>query len=381
MGEVYRARDLKLNRDVALKVLPELFARDADRLARFRREAQVLASLNHSNIGAIYGLEDAGGIGALVLELVEGLTLADRIAQGPIPLSEALPIARQICDALEAAHEHGVIHRDLKPANIKLRPDGAVKVLDFGLAKVFAEDRSGPDLSRSPTVPVGETREGMILGTVAYMSPEQARGKVVDRRADVWAFGCVLYEMLTGRAVFPGETISDTMAAILEREPEWGALPARTPVGIGQLLRRCLDKDPKHRLRDIGDARIEIDDALTTPVVEMRAAAPVNVQPTGWRRALPWAVAFGVAAIAVAVLAPWSSSRMVPPPPPLRLTADLGTDASLATAIGQNATIGASVALSPDAGLFAFVAQTSTGDAAALRPSARAVTGDTVHRN
>jgi serine/threonine-protein kinase len=357
MGEVYRARDLTLRRDVALKVLPALFANDPDRLARFRREAQVLASLNHPNIGAIYGLENADGIAALVLELVDGPTLADRIAQGAIPLHEALTIARQICEALETAHEHGVIHRDLKPANIKLRPDGAVKVLDFGLAKVFAGDGSGLHLSQSPTITVGGTREGMILGTAAYMSPEQARGKVVDKRADVWAFGCVLYEMLTGRAVFAGETISDTVAAILDREPEWGALPARTRAGIGHLLRRCLDKDPKHRLRDIGDARIEIEEALTTPSVDARAASLPSVDTTRSRRALPWALAFGAAAIAVAVLVPWSSSPTLLPPAPLRLTADLGADASLATAVGQNVTIGASVALSPDGGLFAFVAQ------------------------
>ena len=362
MGEVYRARDHELNRDVALKVLPELFALDADRLARFRREAQVLASLNHPNIGAIYGLEDADGIRALVLELVEGPTLADRIAQGPIPLEDALPIARQICEALEAAHEHGIIHRDLKPANIKLRPDGAVKVLDFGLAKVFVGDGSGADLSRSPTLTAGGTREGVILGTAAYMSPEQARGKAVDKRADVWAFGCVLYEMLTGRAAFAGESVTDVLACIIEREPDFSLLPPTTPPAIRRLLRRSLEKDRKRRLSDIADARIEIDDALTTPSAEASAVTLVNVQSAGWRRALPWAVAFGAAAIAAAVLALWAPWQTVPPPAPLRLTADLGADASLATAVGQNANIGASVALSPDGALFAFVAQkTGTG--------------------
>src|SRR5688572_6346591 len=295
MGEVYRARDRGLNRDVALKILPEPFALDADRLARFRREAQVLASLNHSNIGAIYGLEDTNGIRALVLELVEGPTLADRIARGRIPLDDALPIARQICEALEAAHEHGIIHRDLKPANIKLRGDGVVKVLDFGLAKVVVGDGSGPDLT-TPTV--GETREGMILGAAAYMSPEQARGQAVDKRADVWAFGCVLYEMLTGQPVFAGEHVTDVLAGIIEREPDFSRLPSTTPTAIRRLLRRSLEKDRKRRLSDIADARIEIDEALATPAAAASAAALPKVQTRGWRRALPWAVAFGTLAIA-----------------------------------------------------------------------------------
>ena len=217
MGEVYRARDTKLDRDVALKVLPEAFTQDPDRLARFEREAKVLASLNHPNIAAIYGLEEDEGTRALVLELVEGPTLADRIAKGPIPVDEALPIAKQIAEALEAAHEAGVIHRDLKPANIKVKDDGMVKVLDFGLAKALAGDKPGADLSQSPTVTatVGGTREGVILGTAAYMSPEQARGKLLDRRTDIWSFGCVLYEILTGRSPFLGETLSDTIAKVL----------------------------------------------------------------------------------------------------------------------------------------------------------------------
>jgi serine/threonine protein kinase len=229
MGEVYRARDTKLNRDVALKILPELFAADSERLARFQREAQVLASLNHPNIGAIYGLEESNGVRALVLELVEGPTLADRIAEGPLPIDEALPIARQIAEALEAAHEEGIIHRDLKPANIKITSSGQVKVLDFGLAKAATGDASGPDLTRSPTITIGGTCEGVILGTAAYMSPEQARGQPVDARTDIWSFGCVLYEMLAGRPTFGGDTFSDTIAAVLEREPNWRALPKRTP--------------------------------------------------------------------------------------------------------------------------------------------------------
>ena len=275
MGEVYRARDAKLGRDVALKILPLIFTSDRERLARFEREARMLAALNHPHIGAIYGFEESESIRALVLELIDGPTLADRLAKGPIPVTEALGIATQIADALEAAHEKGIIHRDLKPANIKITSAGVVKVLDFGLAKLADPAEAGHDASRtemsaSPTITVGGTRPGMILGTAAYMSPEQARGQAVDKRTDIWAFGCVLYEMLTGRSAFAGETISDTIAAILGREPEWGALPAHTPAGIGQLLRRCLVKDPKRRLRDMGDARIEIDEALTSPVTPPR---------------------------------------------------------------------------------------------------------------
>ena len=278
MGEVYRARDPRLNRDVALKVLPESVALDPDRLARFKREAQVLASLNHPNIAAIYGVEEepakAGphvyGHYVLVLELVEGPTLADRIADGPLPLDEALPIARQIVDAIEAAHEHGIIHRDLKPANIKLRPDGTVKVLDFGLAKAMDPDASvvgagfsRPDVTASPTITSpAATRMGMILGTAAYMSPEQARGKPVDKRTDIWAFGCVLYEMLTGKRAFGGDEITDTLAFIITKDVDWSALPAATPPAILRLLRRCLEKDRRERLGDISVARLEIKDAL-----------------------------------------------------------------------------------------------------------------------
>jgi eukaryotic-like serine/threonine-protein kinase len=269
MGEVYRARDGRLNRDVALKVLPDALTADPERMARFTREAQTLAALNHSNIGAIHGLEDVQGRQALVLELVEGPTLADRIAQGALPLDEALPIARQIVEALEAAHDQGIVHRDLKPANIKLRPDGTVKVLDFGLAKALSRtDGSGlsrPDVTASPTLlsPATMTSAGVILGTAAYMSPEQARGKTVDRRADIWAFGCVLYELLTGRRPFEGEEVTDTLAGILRGEPAWDALPASTPHSLRRLLRRCLDKNPRERLQAIGDARFEIADAVS----------------------------------------------------------------------------------------------------------------------
>src|SRR4051812_13987427 len=260
MGEVYRARDTKLNRDVALKILPAAFGNDPDRLARFKREAQVLGSLNHPNIGAIYGFEDSGAVHALVLELVEGPTLADRLAQGSrltaqgLPIGETLAIARQIAEALEAAHEQGIIHRDLKPANIKVREDGTVKVLDFGLAKAMepAREPGAPAaVSNSPTItsPAMMTGVGVILGTASYMSPEQARGKAVDRRADIWAFGAVLFEMVAGRRPFEGELISDVLASVLKSEPEWSAIPTDTPPGVRRLLERCLHKDPRRRLQ------------------------------------------------------------------------------------------------------------------------------------
>src|SRR5438034_1096934 len=264
MGEVYLARDEKLNRDVAIKILPGAFAQDSDRVARFKREAQVLASLNHPNIASIYGLEESNGFMALAMELIEGPTLADRLATGPIPIDEALIFARQIAAALEAAHERGIIHRDIKPANVKVTDDGTVKVLDFGLAKVFADETPEANLSHSPTLIKG-TQAGMILGTAAYMSPEQAKGKAVDKRSDIWAFGCVLFEMLTGKQAFSGETLTDTLAAVVRAEPEWDTLPAATPDAIDHLLRRCLTKDAKQRLRDIGEARIEIEECLAHP--------------------------------------------------------------------------------------------------------------------
>jgi len=287
MGEVYRAHDDRLGRDVALKVLPEVFASDPDRLARFEREARVLASLTHANIGAIYGLEEGTGDGrtirALVLELVEGDTLADRIAQGPLALDDLLPIARQIAEALEAAHEQGVIHRDLKPANIKLTPSGVVKVLDFGLARLAGGAAPGPGsgsastdpmaaMSMSPTIAVpGGTVVGLVLGTAAYMAPEQAKGRTADRRSDMWAFGCVLYEMLTGRPVFEGDDVSETLAEVIKSQVKWEALPAHTPPALRRLLRRCLVKDPKSRIADAGVARLEIDEAAAQP----EATAPI----------------------------------------------------------------------------------------------------------
>jgi serine/threonine protein kinase len=299
MGEVYRARDRKLGRDVALKILPPDVAGDSDRLARFEREARVLASLNHPRIAAIYGFEEADGVRAIVLELVEGPTLSDRLSRGAVPVDEAIAIARQLADALEAAHEKAIVHRDLKPANIKLTPDGAVKVLDFGIAKAI-DPSLGSDASKSPTAVTAGTGAGVILGTAGYMSPEQARGQAVDKRTDIWAFGCVLYEMLTGQRAFPGETMSDVVAEILHHEPDWSLLPARAAPGIQRLLRRCLEKDAKRRLRDIGDARTELDEATAGPSV-------VAVMPTipRWRqraaRAAPW-LAIG-AALAFAVLA------------------------------------------------------------------------------
>src|SRR5215470_4111880 len=270
MGEVYRALDTKLKREVAIKILPEEFSRDPERVVRFQREAELLASLNHPNIAAIYDVEEAEGSRFLVLEFVEGETLAERIQRGPISIEEALNIARNICEALEVAHEKGITHRDLKPANIKLTPDGKVKVLDFGLAKAIENAPTGTALSNSPTlVSTAATGAGVILGTAAYMAPEQAKGKMVDRRADIWAFGVVLYEMLTGRRLFSGETASETIAAVMMKDPDWTALPANNPARVLGLLRRCLTKEPRSRLRDIGEARIAIEEMQTGAEVDV----------------------------------------------------------------------------------------------------------------
>ncbi len=305
MGEVYRARDTKLGRDVAIKILPRLFTSDPDRLARFEREARVLASLNHPHIGAIYGLEDADGVRALVLELVNGETLAARIARGAIPLPDALTITQQIADALDAAHEKGIVHRDLKPANIKITPDGHVKVLDFGLAKAAMTDGAG-DLSRSQIVTVAGSFEGMILGTAAYMSPEQARGKPVDKRADIWALGVIVYEMLTGNPMFTGETASETMALVMTKAPDWSALPSNTPRRVRELLRRALTVDPRARLQSIGEARITIEEEIAHPQTESGALS----KPRGLgKTALPWAATalLGVIAL-IAFWAPWRTA-------------------------------------------------------------------------
>jgi Tol biopolymer transport system component len=296
MGEVYRARDAKLGRDVALKILPATVATDPERLARFVREAQVLASLNHPNIGAIHGFEDSGAVHALVLELVEGPTLADRIAQGALTIEEAVTIARQIAEALEAAHEQGIVHRDLKPANVKLRPDGTAKVLDFGLAKALDPRGSSPlDLSLSPTVASPATMQATILGTAAYMAPEQAKGKAVDKRADVWAFGIVFAEMLAGRPMYEGETVSEILAAVIMKPPDLGVLPALTPAAVRRLIERCLDRDPKARLRDIGEARIALERYVANPDAE-KAGSVARAAP---RRA--WLPLIAIASMIVAV--------------------------------------------------------------------------------
>jgi serine/threonine-protein kinase len=354
MGEVYRATDSHLKRSVAIKVLPAAMASDADRLGRFQREAEVLAALNHPNIAAIYGLEKTSDLTALVMELVEGEDLSAHIARGAMPLADALPIAKQIGDALEAAHEQGIVHRDLKPANIKVRADGTVKVLDFGLAKAMdPAGASSADAMNSPTLTARATQMGMILGTAAYMSPEQARGKAVDRRADIWAFGVVLYEMLTGQRAFEGEDISITLASVLKENVRWDALPADMPAPLGRLLRRCLEKDPKRRLSWIGEARLTLEDpsALEPAVASssVAVASPVLTAPL-WRRALPWAVAGALGAGLVASLLAWAPWRATPAPTPRKLLASIGTDAALST------TFGAAAILSPDGTTLAFVA-------------------------
>ncbi len=374
MGQVFRARDTKLDRDVAIKVLPEAFAHDAERLARFTREAKTLASLNHPNIAQIHGLEESGGITALVMELVEGDDLSQRIARlrapGPsarqagMPLDEALPIAKQIAEALEAAHEQGIVHRDLKPANIKVRMDGTVKVLDFGLAKALDAHTSSATADNSPTITspadfrhgygAAGTEAGMILGTPAYMSPEQARGITVDKRTDVWAFGVVLFEMLTGQRLFAGATVSDTLAAVLTTEPDWTTLPAGTPAPIRRLLRRCVEKDRKRRLDSAAGARLEIDDALTAPsAIEGTATSPTTSASRG---RLAWMVAAAavVAAAGLAIPAARHLREVVPDPLPIRFEIQPPpTDDPL------------SFAVSPDGRQLAFVA-TSDGSVSRL---------------
>jgi serine/threonine-protein kinase len=361
MGDVYQATDSKLGRSVAVKFLPEAFARSSDRVARFEREARVLASLNHPNIAVIHGLEDVSGKKFLVMELVPGETLADLIQRGPIPVDESLNIAKQIAEALEAAHESGVIHRDLKPANVKITPEGRVKVLDFGLAKAFENDvlnstsSSSPILSNSPTIvsmPSAGSLPGMILGTAAYMSPEQARGKTVDKRADIWAFGVVLVEMLTGQRVFNGEETSDVLAAVLRQDIDLSSLPAATPPRLRHLLKRCLDRDAKQRLRDIGEARVEIarmEGGLADELDGGTRAATEPVTGPGWRRVFPWALVAGAAAALVAMLAIWAPWRTLPTPGSVRLTVRIGSGIALRSG-GPNMPI----ALSPDGTTLAF---------------------------
>jgi len=356
MGEVYRARDSRLDRDVAIKILPPAFAADADRLARFEREAKTLASLNHPNIAAIHGIEEPTGnnqpgrISALVMELVEGEDLSQRIARGAVPIAEALPIARQIADALDAAHERGIIHRDLKPANIKVRDDGTVKVLDFGLAKALdpvaprgvAEDVSPAHLS--PTITSPATQLGMILGTAAYMAPEQAKGKPVDKRADIWAFGCVLYEMLTGKRAFAGSDVSETLASVLARDVDWTALPSQTPASIRRLIHRCLDRDLRKRLPDAGEARFQLEEAMAAPAATDDAAV---ARRTRWRSLVPWGIAAALAAALLALAArDWRQSSNEA----ARYSLELPPKATLPL------TDRPAIALSPDGATAVFVA-------------------------
>ncbi len=350
MGEVYRAEDTNLSRDVAIKVLPEQFTQDPQRLARFEREAKLLASLNHSNIAAIHSFEHSDDIHFLVLEVVPGETLAERVAKGPRPVEEALEACRQIAEGVEAAHEKGVIHRDLKPANVKVTPEGKVKILDFGLAKAFEADPPVTDISQSPTLTEEMTRAGVILGTAAYMSPEQAKGEAVDKRADIFAFGCVLYELLTGKRAFEGETITETLGAIIHKEPDWEALPGATPWRIQDLLRRCLTKDVHDRLDGIGNVRIDMKLALAEPTAVSPPGMDSAVQP---KRRL-WAMAC-VGLVALTIMAAWNLwpeptsqlvSRLAVPLPPNEVLA------------GDNAPM---VALSPDGTQLAYVASSDTG--------------------
>jgi len=391
MGEVYRARDTRLNRDVALKVLPQGFAEDPFRMARFEREAQLLALLNHPKIAAIYGLEESGSTRALVMELVEGPTLEERIGrasasarprsasaspanasasarsgaksaaksgsgsrahQAAVPIDDALPIAQQVAEALEYAHERGVVHRDLKPANIKVMVDGCVKVLDFGLAKAMGPEEASDDISNSPTMSLAMTQAGFILGTAAYMAPEQAKGKQVDRRADIWAFGCVFYEMLTGMKAFEGETISDVLASVIRAEPDWTALPEATPPSMQRLIRRCLEKDPKHRLRDIGDARIAIEETLSGAGDDADAGIHAGPVAAGGRRSrvrrwMPWAL--GALAILFAATTGWLMLRPKPRQNVVRFPVPQPENATFV--------IGGEISLSPHGRTLAFVAQ------------------------
>ena len=358
MGEVYRARDPRLGRDVAIKALPADVSHDAERLARFEREARLLASLSHPNIAGIHGLEDVEGQRYLVLEYVDGETLARSLGRGPLPLDEALGVCREIAAGVEAAHEGGIVHRDLKPGNVMLTPAGGVKVLDFGLAKggAAAKEGSDPALSTSPTMTHAATQAGVVLGTAAYMSPEQARGRAVDRRTDIWSFGCVLYECLAGRPVFEGETVSDLVARILEREPDWAVLPVGVPARVRELLRRCLVKDPKQRLRDIGDARIELEQVMARSSSGAIAVQAEDIAGGPAARRIPWwAAAIGVITLTVlAVLlvgrvteraGPRIARRFeVSPPPGMNLVTDP-----------------VECAISPDGRLLAFAPADSSG--------------------
>lgn len=365
MGEVYKAHDTKLGRDVAIKILPEAFAHDSERLSRFQREAKMLAALNHPNIATIHGLEHFNSTHYLVMELVSGETLAERIKQdGALPVEEALKISVQIAEALEAAHEKGIIHRDLKPANVKVTPEGKVKVLDFGLAKAFEGDPANDDPMNSPTLSMAATMHGVILGTAAYMSPEQARGKNVDKRTDIWSFGCVLYEMLTGKQTFEGEDITEILAAVVKTEPDWQTLPPTTPAQIRSLLRRCLQKDKALRMRDAGDARIEIQEALIAPVASGSSIAAVP------RRTLVrWALLSGVAGLIVAAIAGFVGWNLKPVPP---APAKPVTRTVITLPLGERLALGTYsnpvLALSPDGSHLAYVATRGSTQQLYVRP-------------
>jgi len=368
MGEVYQAHDTKLGRDVAIKVLPEAFADDPERLSRFQREAKMLAALNHPNIATIFGLEQSGSTHYLVMELVSGDTLQQRVQRdGAVPIEEALAIAKQIAEALEAAHEKGIIHRDLKPANVKVTPEGKVKVLDFGLAKAFAEDTSTEDMGNSPTLSMAATMQGVILGTAAYMSPEQAKGKAVDKRTDIWAFGAVLYELLTGKPAFHGEDVGDILAAVVKTEPDWTALPANISPSIRVLLQRCLRKDRRQRTPDAATIRIEIEDALAAP----KDAGASQAAPASTSK-LPWAVAAALVIVAaVMAFGWWRSTRPVEQAlrPLVRLDVDLGSDASLGSAAGTD------LIISPDGTRLVYVSQGRLFSRRLDQPNATELTG------
>ena len=354
MGEVYRAEDTNLSRDVAIKVLPEQFTKDPQRLARFEREAKLLASLNHPNIAAIYGFEEADDVRFLAMELVPGETLAERVAKGPVPVEEALEICRQIAEGVEAAHEKGVIHRDLKPANVKVTPEGKVKILDFGLAKAFEDEIPAADISQSPTLTEEMTRAGVILGTAAYMSPEQAKGAPVDKRADIFAFGCVLYELLTGKRTFDGKTITETLAKILEGEPNWAALPDTTPLRIKELLQDCLQKEVHNRVHDVSQLRIQINRALKEPGTASRTDVASAVQPVQQR----WGMTVGLVVLGavIAGLAVWLLIQPSAPEQTLnRFVITPPSTTRLATNVSRE------LAISPDGRHFVYEATGQSG--------------------